>query len=576
MISGNENDNAAGIEITGAGANSNVVQGNLIGTDVSGEYSVSNFIGISIAAGASDNSIGGMFQGDGNVISGYFAYRGVWITDPGTSGNLVQGNKIGTDITGTRTVGNANGIWLGNGATDNTIGGLAATAGAGPGNLISGDGHGVEILDSGTTGNLVVGNLIGTDISGTAVLGNGTGVEIGDASGNTIGGTTAAHRNVISGSTDDGIDIYGVATDNLVAGNLIGIGISGKISLANSNGVQINTGVSGNTIGGTIAWARNIISGNNTYGVYLQNAGGGNVIAGNTIGPDVSGTKSVLIDNGGYGDVTGVLIDDSAGNTVGGTTSGAGNLISGNSDAGIVISGTSAIDNLVAGNLIGTNGADTKALNNFSFGVQIVEGAHNTIGGTTAAAANVISGNLLNGVSISGPGTNDNLVSGNDIGTDLTGMIAIANGRGVQVEEDATGNTIGGATASARNIISGNTGNGVVLGGGIRNVVAGNFIGINSAGSAALANGNNGVYILEAAATGGGVSSSSSSASRAVQQRAISRERRGKKQPRRWHRPWHRQRDLRKRQRRHLYLRRDPRHRRRQLHWHQCRGHPSH
>ena len=177
-------------------------------------------------------------------------------------------------------------------------------------------------------------------------LQNGTGVNLVDGSSdNTIGGTTAAARNIISGNPDNRGVFIGVSevagsisSGNVVEGNYIGTDKTGTAALANGyDGVELGTGATGNTIGGTTAAARNVISGNANAGVEIDGANG-NVVEGDYIGTDWTGT--VAIGNG-----TGVEIDTSAsGNTIGGVTStpgtGAGNVISGNTDNGVVIDGT--------------------------------------------------------------------------------------------------------------------------------------------------------------------------------------------------------------------------------------------
>ena len=119
-------------------------------------------------------------------------------------------------------------------------------------------------------------------------------------------------------------------------------------------------------------------------------------------------------------------------------------MISGNAAGGIYISG--GVLDVVAGNDIGTNAAGTGAIANGNDGVEIANGASkNTIGGAAAGAGNVISGNTNDGVQIVGSGTSDNVVAGNLIGTNVTGTVAIVNGyNGVQLSNDASGNTIGG------------------------------------------------------------------------------------------------------------------------------------
>lgn len=153
--------------------------------------------------------------------------------------------------------------------------------------------------------------------------------------------------------------------------------------------------------------------------------------------------------------------------------------------------------NTISGNFLGTDasGTERRPATNQNAGVEINNSPSNTIGGTTPAARNLISGNS-NGVSITN-GSTGNVVSGNLIGTDRTGTISVFNSTGVNIT--APGNTIGGLTASARNIISGNQGAGVSFStGATLNVVQGNYIGTNAAGSAELFN-SRGVLSLGAA-----------------------------------------------------------------------------
>src|SRR6185295_18010727 len=89
--------------------------------------------------------------------------------------------------------------------------------------------------------------------------------------------------------------------------------------------------------------------------------------------------------------------------------------------------------------------------------------SNNTIGGTTTAARNIISGHASQGIAIVNTGTTGNLVQGNFIGTNVNGTAAVSNGSGVGIT-NAPGNTIGGAVAGARNVISGNIGDGVGIG----------------------------------------------------------------------------------------------------------------
>ena len=197
---------------------------------------------------SSGNTIGGTSPGAANVISGNGVITGngygVEITDS-SSGNFVQGNMIGTDTTGTIAIPNQTGVGIDSASTGNIIGGEAI----GAGNVISGNiGSGVYITDIGTTGNLVAGNLIGTDVTGSLPLGNGRWgvlIYVGPEN-NTIGGTVAMARNVISAdgfSADgySGVEIYN-ANDNLVEGNYVGTDAAGTAAIANAmDGIQIGT-----------------------------------------------------------------------------------------------------------------------------------------------------------------------------------------------------------------------------------------------------------------------------------------------------------------------------------------------
>jgi hypothetical protein len=164
-------------------------------------------------------------------------------------------------------------------------------------------------------------------------------------------------------------------------------------------------------------------------------------------------------------------------------------------DAGIELDGSGATGNKVVGNFIGTDPSGTQKLGNY-LGI-LSAGSNNTVGGTTAAERNVVSGNILDGVRIYGPNAMGNKVAGNYIGTDLSGTKDLGNSnKGVYIYE-AKNNTVGGATAGERNVISGNNSDGVrIIGSGASgNKVAGNYVGTDKNGTAALGNGGDGVYI---------------------------------------------------------------------------------
>jgi len=405
---------------------------------------------------------------DGTVIDASSQWIGDWpggqpgITLDGSGAGGASGLKIdGAANCHIRGVFITNFEWKGvmiyNGAKENTIGGPDE----GYRNIISGNYiGGVGISGSGTDNNTVSGNYIGTDVNGTAALGDSHhGVEIILGQSNTIGGTTEEERNIISGNGGCGVHIAGSldygTNENTVSGNYIGTDVNGTAALGNSHhGIQIILGQS-NTVGGTTEGERNIISGN-YHGVQISGPNTtDNKVWGNYIGTDASGT--IDLGNSSHGvHITG------GSNIIGGTIEGKRNIISGNS-YGVFISGSGANNNKVWGNYIGTDVSGIADLGNSWDGVKIEAGAQsNTIGGTTESERNIISGNDGMGVRIYGSGTDNNVVSGNYIGTDFTRTADLGNSwDGIQIIGGAQSNTIGGTTEGEGNTIAFNGENGI-------------------------------------------------------------------------------------------------------------------
>ncbi|MCA1684117.1 MAG: right-handed parallel beta-helix repeat-containing protein, partial [Actinobacteria bacterium] len=381
-----------------------------------------------------------------NVIDGNLGH-GVFVVGD-ARGNTVAGNYIGLNNTGDAALGNGlDGVHVE--AQANTVG---------PNNIISGNtGDGVSVSVNGNlgNGNAIINNQVGTDSKGSKPVPNQkSGVNL-DAPGNTVRG------NLISGNAKDGIRAVGIhAHDNVVAGNTVGLNKVGTSALANGlEGVEV--GGPNNRVGGTAVADRNVISGNGRRGVALTGINTtGNLIQGNYIGTNRAG--SAAIPNGDAG----VLVYNFASrNTIGGTAKGAGNVISGNRKDGVFLAESNTTADVVQGNFIGTNTGGTAAVPNGGYGVVVRESANNTIGGTAAGAGNVIGGNALEGVRILGAGATGNLVQGNAVGTDLAGRLSLANnGNGVSVGQRASGNTVGGTAPGAGNTIAFNKGNGVAVG----------------------------------------------------------------------------------------------------------------
>jgi hypothetical protein len=363
------------------------------------------------------------------------------------------------EIDGTIAGVGASGLTVGNGADGSVIRGLA----------INGfDQHGVFVSRRNNV--TVERNFIGTDSSGIADRGNGqVGVKILNGAGNTL------TRNLIV-ANEIGVLVEGPqSTGNVIEVNVLGMALD-ESELRNR---FVNIDIAGapdNTVGGP-SGRGNIIVGSRVGVAIRGDRATGNVVQGNMLGINLTETA---IPN-----TRGVSVKNSASaNTIGGLGD-AGNVISGNTK-GVEIN--RADNNLVHGNKIGTSGDGMAEISNVR-GVVIRNAANNQIGNEP----NVISGNDRQGVRILGEASTGNVVRDNFIGTNLAGDAAIPNRNGVVISPGANGNTVGGTTVGARNVVSGNERAGLLLKSN-NNTIIGNLIGTDAAGNAALAN-ETGVYI---------------------------------------------------------------------------------
>ncbi|HMS23995.1 MAG TPA: CSLREA domain-containing protein [Candidatus Saccharibacteria bacterium] len=469
------------------------LEGNYIGTSSTGNAADGGSShGVRIGGSSTGNIIGGSTAAKRNVISGNGNTGVLFYGSAQTTGNYVQGNFIGVGADGTTRIGNSQqGVASSEGSTGNTIGG----DGVGEGNVISGNG-GVGVYLAGTGGaNTVQGNHIGTNAAGSAGVYNGQGgVTISNSDSNIIGGSTAGARNVISGNSAHGISIISGSSGNTATGNFIGLGSDGTTDLGNgTHGIQIADGAPNNTIGGDTSGERNVISGNDGSGIDIEDNGSDSTtIQGNYIGTDATGV--VAKGNTQDGIYVAINVDLTV---IGGDTSGERNVISGNDGNGVHMT-VDVASSVVSGNYIGVNAAGDADLGNAGHGLRISGGSNlSTIGGDTSDERNIISGNGASGISIHGSSTTNNTVSGNYIGTNASGDAAIGNSSdGVNIDISPS-NVVGGTTTGERNVISGNTSNGVGVYGenADENTVQGNYIGSNSAGSGDLGNGAVGVII---------------------------------------------------------------------------------
>jgi len=520
------------------------VRGNYIGLAASGAGTVANAQNGIYAYNSPSNRI------VNNYVSGN-GWSGILLNGSASTANRVDGNTIGFDASTTPAGNGQHGVWL-SGAPGNTIGGTNVVAR----NQILGNGEaGIYISGAGSRGNNVRGNLVGVT-AGNSAYGNLWGIDIDNAPGNVIGGPSAAYRNVISDSGLSGIRIGGAAATGIVIhANFIGTGLNGYWAAPNNAGIEILQGhntiggadgpgnlISGNSeagiwiadtgavqtiihgnligmrsnetealpnsyygvliaapncvVGGTDPNARNVISGNGRSGIYLLPTATGTVVRGNYIGTTPDGQSA--LPNCTSGSKGGITVTG-PNNVIGGTMPGARNVISGNAEAGIRLDGSNAMHNTIEGNYIGLDAQGNGAVPNVTYGVAVAGAPSNTIGGLTASARNIISGNGSSGIAMFNPGANWNEVFGNYIGMNAVGSGAIPNGSDGIYITGVSSNTIGGTNFGARNVISGNQGDGIGLANSANyNFVVGNYIGLDASGLYAWGNQLRGVLISDA------------------------------------------------------------------------------
>lgn len=414
------------------------------------------------------------------------------------------------------------GLVLGAGSSGSTIQGLAINrfpglpfTGSGA-NPTTRPGAGILILSA---NNSINGNFIGTTVDGLGTgdplnnRANGQGIEIrgAGATGNTIGGTAAAQRNVIGGSLYlmGSISLLSGAQSNTISGNFIGVNKNGTGVIGNTQIGVLFTGAVSNTLGGSSSSARNIISGASIAQVAvmplffssLQLSSTTNTIQGNFIGLDSSGNNSLSEPIS-----LGVYVTSSNGLTI------SNNVISGLAWGINAITSTfvATFTNFprqnytISANIIGLNASGTAAVPN-QVGGMYLQGLE-----TSTVSNNTISANNGDGILIV-QDVIGNIFKGNLIGLDPTGIIAFPNlGDGIRIgnvsKVNPNGNIFGGPNDADRNIIASNEGNGVeIKSGAFNNTLNNNYIGTSITGDLLFrpnaddfSNGKNGVLIVDA------------------------------------------------------------------------------
>jgi hypothetical protein len=399
----------------------------------------------------------------------------------GSANHVFSGNYIGTNVAGT-ALGGAIAMQYGidlDGATGCTIGG---TSGALTRNLISACSNVSVRIRNASNSTTVLGNYIGTTVSGNVILANSNnGIDINSSNAQIIGGSTYAAKNVISGNTI-GVNVSTCATVT-IKGNFIGLGADGSTVISNSSaGVRIQGTTSTVTIGGALAQERNVVSSNGNDGINMSGTITGLTIQNNYIGVDSTGTVA----KGNTGD--GLDISNASTILIGGSAYNLRNIIGNNTQIGIRMS-TSTVSTIIKGNFIGL-AANNTAAGNTGGGMQLSSAVAVTIGGPLKQERNVIGSNGNDGINMSGTITGLT-VQNNYIGFDSLGTTARGNtGDGMDITGASTV-LIGGSAYNLRNVIGNNTQIGIRMSANtVSTIIKGNFIGLAANGTAA---GNTGV-----------------------------------------------------------------------------------
>ena len=343
---------------------------------------------------------------DGSTVRGLalqnFSQDGIDIS--GSGGHVIAGNRIGLDLFG-NAAGNQQGVNLWNTSGNRIGGGSEADR-----NIISGNsGVGIYIGD-GATANRIEGNWIGLDSTGAAAMANPYGILV-QAAGNTIGGAGSDEGNIVSGNLD-GIVLWGPsASANQILGNWIGLSASGSSAIGNTfDGIRLENGASGNTVGGAASGARNVISGNGRDGVRITDeASDGNAVLGNWIGSNAAGTAAP--GNGGDG----IFIRNGADSSrIGGAAPGEGNWVVSPGLVGIKIDGSST-GTTIRGNRVGTDLAGSANFGAVQNGILLENGAAQSSIVENTVAFSGRGGVYTDGIDLLSTAGSGNLISRNTL-----------------------------------------------------------------------------------------------------------------------------------------------------------------
>ncbi len=492
---GSDDSKLLALAVTGASGNGITLEASSIelnfdyvGLDLKGAPEGNAGDGVYVTAQSSNNRIGRNVSGAsgavGNIISGN---TGSGVSFHGSSNNVIADNWIGTNVKGKSAIANgANGLWLTGGSNNNEIGGRRFTDSATgdvnnptgnkgkdqpvfvvppDGNLVSGNISDGILIDTGSKGNVLNGNFVGTTQDGDGTIANGgDGVAIDGAPKNSLIGCKFVTNpfvfyNVISGNRGNGVRITS-SDDVTVQGDFFGVGANNTTIIANGgDGILIDGSSQKTHVGGVIPLG-NVSAGNFKNGIEVADTAAG-FITFNTFGGLLAFKGAAPNGNDG------VLIT-----STGGSQTVRTNVLSGNAKNGLEIGGD-ASGVLVGPNIMGLSTNGQSLLPNGGDGLRLDGTAHgNSIGDyyQSVIPQNTFSGNLGYGIDIF-QGAHDNEIFNGVVGANVLATVALGNRKGgIFVGKYASHNVIGGSSNDSKkprkNIISGNNGNGVMLGNG--------------------------------------------------------------------------------------------------------------
>lgn len=493
VISGNGLD---GISLHNS--NDNRIEMNYVGTDVTGAVDLGNGAnGILLTQSSTQNLIGGEATGgndptndvfvrppQGNLISGNDGH-GVYIKSK-SSDNQLSGNFIGTTASGNAALGNSlDGVFIDK-SDGNTL--LGCTFQEDPFvfyNVISGNGgNGLRVKNSDDT--TIQANFFGMGANNNTAVGNlQNGVVIeGNSTRTTMGGPIPL-GNVVAANALNGVVVQDKASEFVTYNTFTGLAAFSD-SLAFGNGQD---GMLITSTGSNILIRTCVITCNGDDGIEVSGKAKGVRIAGNIIGLNTNGSLAMgNIDNG-------IEIGGKANNIlVGGPQPTFNiiprNIISANGNNGVAII-DKARDNEVSHGYIGLDFTGAQALGNTNAGVLIDSGTRgNQVGSPDVTLATVISGNLGDGIKLSG--TKDNRVIATNIGVSANLSTPRPNGgNGIYLTADSVDNVIGTADAAPANVIANNIASGIFADSGDGNTFTKNSVYNNGVLGIRLTNGAN-------------------------------------------------------------------------------------